>query len=318
MKNVENVNFYQVDNKAPLLAKRSEAIILPSVSAFQRFKWTRKYFSQQPQEGYFIWVRRQLDYPLTTCITIVSPKIFQKPENLIVIENGLRSEIHSFCNAVKKNLTGVHYGHTKIILKEGSNLKTKIFHSWGRKDKINSSLDFVVEKKAKLTYTYRCLQTPLKLKAATNTFLEEDSSANMTVTVLAKNSRVRMNDSVFLNGEKSNGISRIRIVSDKKSEIVAKSKMVAKAAGTGHVDCLGLLLADNSTVNAIPKLVNQNKKASLTHEASVGKISEENLNYLRCRGLTEDEAINLIVTGFLGEEDPLVIKGQTISSKLYM
>jgi Fe-S cluster assembly scaffold protein SufB len=39
----------------------------------------------------------------------------------------------------------------------------------------------------------------------------------------------------------------------------------------------------------------------LTHEAAIGKISEEELNYLRSRGLSKDEAVNLIVTGFLGE-----------------
>jgi len=50
----------------------------------------------------------------------------------------------------------------------------------------------------------------------------------------------------------------------------------------------------------------------------VGKISEETLNYLRSRGLTENEAINLIVTGFLGEEEPIIIKGRIIPSKLYM
>ncbi|PIZ89560.1 MAG: hypothetical protein COX89_00870 [Candidatus Nealsonbacteria bacterium CG_4_10_14_0_2_um_filter_37_10] len=46
-------------------------------------------------------------------------------------------------------------------------------------------------------------------------------------------------------------------------------------------------------------LICQNKEAQITHEASIGKISEEELNYLRMRGLTEKEAIDLIVTGFL-------------------
>jgi len=93
--------------------------------------------------------------------------------------------------------------------------------------------------------------------------------------------------------------------------------MVANDAGTGHV-CMGLLLSENSSIQAIPELINRNKDVSLTHEASVGKISEEALNYLRSRGLTEDEATDLIITGFLGEEEPIIIKGRIVPLKLYM
>jgi Fe-S cluster assembly scaffold protein SufB len=46
-------------------------------------------------------------------------------------------------------------------------------------------------------------------------------------------------------------------------------------------------------------LVCESKEAQITHEASIGKISEEQLNYLRSRGLNEKEAIDLIISGFL-------------------
>jgi Fe-S cluster assembly scaffold protein SufB len=81
---------------------------------------------------------------------------------------------------------------------------------------------------------------------------------------------------------------------------------------------MGLLLSDSGSIVAEPKLVNRNKDASLTHEASVGKISEDILNYLRSRGLTEDQAIDLVVTGFLGEQEEIVIDGSNIQSKQYM
>lgn len=318
MKNVKNVDFLQVDNKIPRLIKKPGVVILPSAEAFARLEWTRRHFGRKPKEGYFVWVKEKVDSPLTTCITISSPNVFQKPINLVVVEKDVGVEIHGVCNAIKKNLCGIHRGYSKIILKENSKLKLRHFHSWGRKDEISSSLDFILKKKAKLSYVYRCLKTPMKLRTESNTHLEENSSANLAVTVLAKNSKVEMHDFTFLDGEKSSGISRIRMISETNSKIVAHSKMIANAAGTGHVDCMGLLVADNSIVNAIPELINKNKKASLTHEASVGRISEEKLDYLRSRGLTEDEAIDFIVAGFLGEEEPIVIKGHIISSEFYM
>jgi len=294
MKNVKNAHFLQVDNQAPWFVEEMGAIILPSSDAYEEYAWARKYFIKKPKEGYFVWVKEQIGFPLTTCLTIASPKITQKLVNLVVVESGVKSEMHEACTAASGNLCGVHAGYSKIVLREGASLKIKHFHNWGDKDKVDSGIDFVLEKGAKLSYEYKCMQAPKKLKATNNVFLEKDSSVNLGVMLLAKKSEVDLNESIFLNGNGSRGVSRQKLVGDKKS------------------------LSNNATVTAIPELVNKNKKASLTHEASVGKIAEENLNYLRSRGLTEGQAIDLIVTGFLGEEELLVAKGEGIFFKQNM
>jgi len=321
MKNVRNAkdaNYSQVDNKVEKIFERKGVTILQSPEAYENLRWTRDYFERKPEEGYFIWIKEQIDYPLTTCIAISSPEVSQNPRNLVVIEKDIEVEINSVCNAIKKNLCGTHMGHSKIILKENSRLKMRHHHKWGKRDEVESSLEFFVEKRAKLSHAYKCLEVPMKLKMENNTYLEESSSANLVITVLANHGEVEMSDSTFLNGRESNGISRIRMIGDKKSRIIAHSRMIANDAGTGHVDCMGLLLAEDSSINAIPELLNNNKNASLTHEASVGKISEDVLNYLRSRGLTEDQAIDLVVAGFLGEEEPVIIEGHVIPSELYM
>jgi len=64
------------------------------------------------------------------------------------------------------------------------------------------------------------------------------------------------------------------------------------------LDCQGLLVDKDSKISLTPELICQNKLAQITHEAAIGKISEEELSYLRMRGLSEEEAINLIVSGF--------------------
>ncbi len=318
MKNVKNANYWQINHKVKNIFRLKGVTVLPSVEAWEKFKWTRAHFDKKPKEGYFIWVKQRVDSPLITCISISSSNVFQNLMNLILIEKNVKVEINSFCNAIKKNLFGNHKGYSKIILKENSELKVRHFHNWGKKDKVAFHLDFLLKKRAKLSHTYRCLEIPRKLKTENNTHLEEDSSANFITTILARDGKVDISDSTSLNGRKSNGISRIRVVGDKKSKIVVHSKMIANAAGVGHLDCMALLLAKNSNVKAMPELINRNKNASLTHEASVGKISEEKLDYLRSRGLSEDEAIDLIVAGFLGEEEPIIVKGRVILSELYM
>ncbi|RLI54049.1 MAG: hypothetical protein DRO93_12995 [Candidatus Thorarchaeota archaeon] len=317
MKNVKNANYVQIDHEIQI-SKEKDVIILSSPEAYKRFKWVREYFKKKPEEGYFIWVKNSINHPLITCISISSKNISQNPINLVVIEKDVKAEIYSICNTTKKNLCGNHVGYSKVIAKENSRLEMRHFHGWGKEDTVNSNLEFFLKKGAELLHNYKCLEVPMKLRMENNTYLKESSSANFVITVLAKNGEVEMNDSIFLNGRESNGISRVRMIGDKKSRINAHSKIIANDAGTGHLDCMGMLLAEDSSINAIPELVNRNKDTSLTHEASIGKISEEILNYLRSRGLTEDQAIDLIVSGFLGEEEPIAVEGHIISSKLYM
>jgi len=312
------VNYLQVDHKIRKISVKEGVIIQPSQVAYRNFQWSRDYFKQKPKEGYFIWIKKQIDYPLTACITISSIKVSQNLRNLVVIEKGIKAEMNSICNASKKNLCGNHKGYSKIILKEGSELKMKHFHNWGEKDKVSSSLEFSLAREANLLHSYKCLKAPMKLRMENKTYLQAYSSANLATTVLAKDGEIEIHDLSFLDGKESSAVSKIRMVGDKKSKIVARSLMAANQAGTGHVDCMGLLLAENSIVQAMPELINKNKNASLTHEASVGQISEENLNYLKSRGLTKNEAIDLIVAGFLGEEEPIVVDGHALPSEVYM
>ena len=317
MKNVRNANYVQIDHEIQI-SEEKDVIVLSSPEAYRRFRWTREYFNETPKEGYFIWVKNSLNRPLITRISISSKDVTQSPINLVVIEKNVKAEIYSVCSTVKKNLCGNHVGYSKIIVKENAGLKIKHFHKWGKGDTVSSSLEFSLMKGAELSHAYKCLEVPMKLKMEKNTYLEENASANFVITVLAKHGEVEMHDSTFLNGRESSGISRVRMIGDKKSRIIAHSKMIANDAGTGHLDCMGLLLSKDSSINAIPELINKHKDASLTHEASVGKISEEVLNYLRSRGLTEAQAIDLIVSGFLGEEEAINIKGRVVSSKSYM
>ena len=67
----------------------------------------------------------------------------------------------------------------------------------------------------------------------------------------------------------------------------------------GHLDCQALITDRNAKVSLVPEVECEDKEAQVTHEASIGKVSEEQLNYLRTRGLTEEQALNLIISGFL-------------------
>ncbi len=311
MKNVKNVadraykklyapvDYYQINNQIPEICELKGIEILPSKLAWERYSWTKKYFSKKPKSGYFIWVKEQPKSALFTCISIANKNIRQELQNLLVVEKDLKVELQGACNVLKKNLAGIHQTQGKIILKQGSVLKYNHIHSWGDRDIIEPDYEFFLEKKAKIDYNYKILSSPKLLKTKTLITLLENSSANINIVGNFSKTKAEIRESLILKERGASGIVKLRLVGSKNSEITAHSQIKAQAESKGHLDCQGLLIDKTAKISLIPELICENKKAQITHEASIGKISEEELSYLRTRGLNEKEAINLIVNGFL-------------------
>ncbi len=299
MKNVKNADYYQIDNRIPEICQLKGIEVLSAKLAWEKYNWTKKYFLKKPKHGYFIWVKKQPQLPIFTCITIANKNIKQELQNLLVVEKNLKIKIQGTCNALKRNLAGVHQAKGKIILKQGSTLQYRHIHSWGEKDIVEPNYEFFLEKKAKLDYSYKVFSPPKKLKMKTLITLLEGSSANLNIVGKFSQTKTEFEETLILKEKGASGIIKLRLAGNKNSEITAYSKVVAQSESKGHLDCQGLLMNKDSKISLIPELICKNKKAQITHEASIGKISEEALNYLRMRGLKEKEAINLIINGFL-------------------
>jgi len=299
MKNVKNVNYWQIDHRIKKIFEAKGVEVLTSKSAWEKHNWVRKYFFKKPKEGYFIWIKKQTDLPLLTCISIATKNTEQELQNLLILEKNLNINLQGTCNAQKRNLSCGHKAQGKIILKESSTLKYEHIHSWGQKDIVEPNYEFLLEKNSKLDYTFKAFFTPKKLKINTQLFLFEGASCNLKILANCIQTETEIEDTLRLVQKGAKGQIKLRLVGRKNSRISAHSQIVAEAESKGHLDCQGLLIDKNSTISLIPELICQSKDAQITHEASIGKISEEELNYLRQRGLSEEEAINLIVTGFL-------------------
>jgi len=299
MRNVKSAHFWQVDNQVKNISQVPGNIILPSSQAWRKLKWAKKYFDKEPKEGYFIWIKKQIDFPIATCINIASPKISQKLTNLLVIEKGIKAKLNVLCSAITNNLCGIHKARGKLILKSGSFLEYNHFHQWGQKDFVSPDYEFILEKDSRLVYTYKNLFPPKNLFLKTVVQSDKSSSSNLNLIINGLNSKIGILDNINLSGLNSQAIVKLRLVGRENSQTEAVSVISAKSPSRGHLDCCGLVLSPTAKISLTPRLICGNKNAQLTHEASIGKISEEELTYLRMRGLTEKEAMDLIIAGFL-------------------
>ena len=83
-------------------------------------------------------------------------------------------------------------------------------------------------------------------------------------------------------------------------EVIARGHLIGKAEEIkAHLECQGLMLSDEGYILAIPELEAHVSNVDMSHEAAVGKIAREEIEYLMARGLSEEEATSLVVRGFL-------------------
>jgi len=139
-----------------------------------------------------------------------------------------------------------------------------------------------------------------------------DHSTRKTTAKLAKDARLIIRErllteldqtattdfEVEMNGENS-GVNLIsRSVARDNSHQAYRSVIIGNAPCTGHTEC-DAILSGNGRVDAAPELKANNQDAALIHEAAIGKIAGEQILKLRTLGLTEEEAEQTIIDGFL-------------------
>ena len=110
--------------------------------------------------------------------------------------------------------------------------------------------------------------------------------------------RAESNMEIILDGEGATGRVVSRSVGKGDSVQVFRPCMTGKAASFGHVQCDSIIM-DNAKIKSIPAIDAQSLDAQLIHEAAIGKIAGEQLTKLMTLGLTEKEAEEQIVNGFL-------------------
>ena len=139
-----------------------------------------------------------------------------------------------------------------------------------------------------------------------------DDTVRTTTATLAANARLVVRERLMTHG-KQQAISTYVVnlngegaTADVVSRSVARddsfqrfdAKVVGNAACSGHTECDSIIM-DNGRILAVPALEANNVDAALVHEAAIGKIAGEQLIKLMTLGLTEKEAEEQIISGFL-------------------
>ena len=115
-----------------------------------------------------------------------------------------------------------------------------------------------------------------------------------------KEDQILVKESLFLNGENARGLAKSRIVASDRCTCEVIGEAVGNAPHTrGHVDCVEIVKGKEARASAVPRLLVIDDRAKLTHEAAIGSVDKKQVETLMARGLTEDEAVDVVVRGML-------------------
>ncbi len=254
-------------------------------------------------EGYVIVAHKdaRIKRPIQTCLLLHKPKLIQAPHNIIVAEEN--SEIHIVTGCLTSlGAEGLHAGVTEIYVKKNATVTYTMIHNWSRKIHVRPRTAAIVENGGKLILHYINMSPIASLQSYPKIELIGAESKAYTSSILIgrESSLLDLGSCIILSGERTSGEVVSRIIATDSSKVISRAKLVGEARNVkGHIECSGLLLTNKAKITTIPELEAKVSELQLTHEAAVGRISEEEVIYLMARGFTRREAESMIVRGFM-------------------
>lgn len=255
-----------------------------------------------PHEGYFIRSAPgvKVEHPVQSCLYIAREKFAQNVHNIVVAEEGSSLQVITGCATSPHLVSGLHVGVSEFYVKKGAQLHFTMIHDWGEQVNVRPRTVVHVEAGGVFVSNYISLKPVGSLEMNPTTLLAGEGAVARfnSVLVAAKGCHLDVGSRVVLSapGTKAEIISRAIAAG---GSIVARGELVGKAAGIkAHLECKGLILKEG-LMHAIPELRGYIPGVEMSHEAAVGKIDQGEIEYLMARGVDEDEAVSMIVRGFL-------------------
>lgn len=197
-----------------------------------------------------------------------------------------------------------HNGIHRFILEEGSKVLYKEKHIGTGKGTglkiIDPVTECILKNGSTLTMDTIQISGVDKTYRKTSAKLEDNAKLVIKESIMTDNNEIAETDfKVELNGENCAADVISRSVAKDDSVQNYKSNIIGNNKSNGHTECDAILVG-NGKVTALPMLTANNQNAELIHEAAIGKIAGEQLLKLQTLGLTEKEAEQTIIDGFIG------------------
>ena len=257
--------------------------------------------------GSFIYIPpyTKLDRPLQSYFRIESSSLGQFERTIIIVDEGAELSYIEGCTAKSYSVSSLHAGVVEIYVKRGAKCKYSTIQNWS-KDVYNLvTKRAIVEENGVMDWVDGNVGSGVTMKYPSCILLGDNAVGNSISIAYAKE-----------NQHLDAGAKMIHIGANTRSNIVSKSiaddggvanyrgkVKIAESAKNSYasIKCDTILLSDNAISDTYPINEVNNDSSKLEHEATVSKISEEKMFYLRSKGLTENQAKEMLIMGFISD-----------------
>lgn len=254
--------------------------------------------------GYFMRIlpKVEVTIPLQSCLMITKRDLEQRVHNIIIAEEGSKVHVITGCVQHFAAEKAAHLGVSEIYVKKGATLNFTMIHKWSEETSVRPRSAALIEDKGTFVSNYICLNPVKNVQMYPTAFCSgEDSKASFnTILYGHKGSFLDIGSKAVLDGKGSKAEMITRAIAREDAEIIVRGMIEGNTSECkGHLECRGLIIDDESYIQAIPELIARKRGAEITHEAAVGKISEKEIVYLMTRKLSRDQAVSVIIRGFM-------------------
>ncbi|MFC3126723.1 Fe-S cluster assembly protein SufB [Pseudoroseomonas globiformis] len=266
-------------------------------------------------DGSFVYIPKGVRCPmeLSTYFRINAKSTGQFERTLIIAEEGSTVSYLEGCTAPMRDENQLHAAVVELVAMDDASIKYSTVQNWypGDENGVGGIYNFVTKrgacrgKRSKISWTQVETGSSITWKYP-SCILQGDDSVGEFYSVAITNNRQQADT----------GTKMIHLGRNTRSTIVSKGisagkgqntyrglvKIMPKASGARNfTQCDSLLIGDQCGAHTVPYIENRCISAKVEHEATTSRIAEDQLFYCRQRGLSEEDAVGLIVNGFCRE-----------------
>ena len=254
--------------------------------------------------GSFVYVPKgvKMEMPLQSYFRLNSPDSGQFEHTLIIVDEGASLHFIEGCSAPKYSSINLHAGCVELFVKDNAYLRYSTIENWSKNMLNLNTKKAIIEKNAQVDWISGSFGSKISMLYPMSVLKGDNSKTEYTgISFAGKDQNLDTGFKAMHIGKNTSSVVNARSISKDGGISTYRSFVNILKNATGakcSVNCDGLMLDNISRSDTIPASNIENNDITFSHEASVGKISEQAIFYLMTRGLSEEDARALIVRGF--------------------
>ena len=254
--------------------------------------------------GSFVYVPKgvHLSIPLQSYFRLNAKGAGQFEHTLIIVDEGASLHFIEGCSAPKYNVANLHAGCVELYIKKNAKLRYSTIENWSKNMYNLNTKRALVEEGGTIEWISGSFGSHTGCLYPMSVLKGDNSKSEFTgVTFAGKGQDLDTGAKVVHMGKNTSSFMNTRSISKSGGVSTFRSSVVVQKGATGaksSVSCQSLMLDSESRSDTIPAMDIRTKDAAVGHEAKIGSISSDAVFYLMSRGMSEEDARALIVSGF--------------------